>query len=99
MSHKSVRLQASPRGGNGSFLHLFLSIRVHNGNVNISYPENKPHFKDVVGGALLGGGLAYLSHSFLLARQSGPVTSATSTTSLLAMSTSRLYSREDLSVP
>ena len=77
----------------------FLIDRVHKGNVNISYPENKPHFKDVVGGALLGGGLAYLSHSFLLARQSGPVTSATSTTSLLAVSTSRLYSREDLSVP
>jgi len=61
--------------------------------------DYKHHPEDVVGGALLGGGLAFLSHSFLLARQSGPVTSATSTTSLLAVSTSRLYSREDLSVP
>ena len=60
---------------------------------------NKNHFQDVVGGALLGGGLAFLAWSFLLARQTGPVTSATSTTSLLAVSTSRLYSREDLTVP
>ena len=82
-----------------SFFFAFFIDGVHIGNVKRNYTENKHHFKDVVGGALLGGGLAYLSHSFLLARQSGPVTSATSTTSLLAVSTSRLYSREDLSVP
>ena len=85
MSHKSVRLQTSPRGGNG--------------DNNINSTKSKNHFQDVVGGALLGGGLAFLAWSFLLARQTGPVTSATSTTSLLAVSTSRLYSREDLSVP
>ena len=85
MSHKSVRLQTSPRGGNG--------------DNNINSTKSKNHLQDVVGGALLGGGLAFLAWSFLLARQTGPVTSATSTTSLLAVSTSRLYSREDLSVP
>lgn len=61
--------------------------------------DYKHHPEDVVGGAVLGAALAVLTHAFLTGRQGGPVTSATSTTSLLAVSTSRLYSREDLSLP
>jgi len=61
--------------------------------------DYKHHPGDVVGGALLGVSLATLAHSFLVSRQSPPLAAATSTTSLMAVSTSRLYSREDLSVP
>lgn len=61
--------------------------------------DYKHHPEDVAGGALLGFVVSWLAHSFLVARQGGPVTTATSTTSLMAVSTSRLYSQEDLSLP
>jgi len=59
--------------------------------------DYKHHPEDVVGGGVLGLSIAFLSHSFLASRRAGPVNSATSTTSLLAVSTSRLYSQESLS--
>jgi len=57
------------------------------------------HPGDVIGGAVIGFLIARLAHGFYVTRQETPVTSATSTNSLLAVSTSRLYSQEDLTAP